>query len=75
MACKGIHAKYADTSSNSNHYIRNIKRCTTCGIKIKWDGIRCPCCGYRLRTKPHKAVSKRVYLEMKKKEAEDGVQG
>ncbi|NWG37858.1 MAG: hypothetical protein HXY31_09650, partial [Nitrososphaera sp.] len=28
------------------------KRCQICEIFIKWDGLWCPCCGYRLRTKP-----------------------
>lgn len=28
------------------------KRCQICEIFIKWDGLWCLCCGYRLRTKP-----------------------
>jgi hypothetical protein len=27
------------------------KRCHICEIFIKWDGLWCLCCGYRLRTK------------------------
>jgi hypothetical protein len=23
-----------------------------CELFIKWNGLFCPCCGYRLRTKP-----------------------
>ena len=28
------------------------KRCQICETFLKWDGIWCPCCGYRLRTRP-----------------------
>jgi hypothetical protein len=27
------------------------KRCQICEIFLKWDGLWCPCCRYRLRTK------------------------
>jgi len=33
-------------------YASGQKRCQICEIFIKWDGLWCPCCGYRLRTKP-----------------------
>ena len=33
-------------------YLNGYKRCSICEIFIKWDGLWCPCCGYRLRTKP-----------------------
>ncbi|HZC20317.1 MAG TPA: hypothetical protein VE223_01595, partial [Nitrososphaeraceae archaeon] len=33
-------------------YVSGQKRCQICEIFIKWDGLWCPCCGYRLRTKP-----------------------
>ena len=28
------------------------KRCQICETFLKWDGLYCPCCGYRLRTGP-----------------------
>jgi predicted amidophosphoribosyltransferase len=28
------------------------KRCQVCELFIKWDGLFCPCCGYKLRTRP-----------------------
>jgi hypothetical protein len=33
-------------------YAGGQKRCQICEIFIKWDDLWCPCCGYRLRTKP-----------------------
>jgi len=24
------------------------KRCQVCEMFVKWDGLWCPCCGYRL---------------------------
>ena len=49
MTCKGICVLY---KAVSNHYANGHKRCQQCGIFIKWDGLRCPCCGYKLRTRP-----------------------
>ncbi|MFL6402302.1 MAG: hypothetical protein ACJ71M_02325, partial [Nitrososphaeraceae archaeon] len=31
-------------------YRTGHKRCKACDIFLKWDGLRCPCCGYKLRT-------------------------
>ena len=28
------------------------KRCQVCDVFIQWEGIWCPCCGYKLRSKP-----------------------
>ena len=39
MTCKGI-------------CIRHKAQKPVCEIFLKWDGLWCPCCGYRLRTKP-----------------------
>jgi hypothetical protein len=33
-------------------YANGQKRCQICEIFLKWEGLWCPCCGYRLRTKP-----------------------
>jgi len=33
-------------------YSTGQKRCQICETFLKWDGIWCPCCGYRLRTRP-----------------------
>ena len=53
MACKGIHDKYKRTRKvGTSNYIDGKKRCNHCEVFIEWDGIMCPCCGYKLRTKP-----------------------
>jgi hypothetical protein len=36
----------------SGRYSTGQKRCQVCEIFLKWDGLWCPCCGYRLRTRP-----------------------
>ncbi|MDQ3851427.1 MAG: hypothetical protein M3299_01175 [Thermoproteota archaeon] len=30
-----------------------------CELFIKWDGLWCPCCGCRLRTKPKNTADRR----------------
>jgi hypothetical protein len=38
--------------STGMRYLIGQKRCQVCQIFINWQGFFCPCCGYRLRTKP-----------------------
>jgi len=53
MVCKDICLKYKAKGVFLNgRYIDGQKRCNSCDIFIHWDGIWCPCCGFRLRTKP-----------------------
>ena len=53
MTCKGICIRHkAQKPVGSGRYASGQKRCQICEIFIKWDGLWCPCCGYRLRTKP-----------------------
>jgi DNA-directed RNA polymerase subunit RPC12/RpoP len=35
-----------------SRYLVGQKRCQTCSVYIEWEGVWCPCCSYRLRTKP-----------------------
>jgi hypothetical protein len=51
MTCKGICVHY---KAASNHYANGQKRCLVCDLFIKWNGLFCPCCGYRLRIRPRK---------------------
>jgi hypothetical protein len=39
-------------AEGGGRYSSGQRRCQICEIFIKWDGLWCPCCGYRLRTKP-----------------------
>ena len=53
MTCKGICIRHkAQKPVGSGRYATGQKRCQICELFIKWDGLWCPCCGYRLRTKP-----------------------
>jgi len=36
----------------TGRYSTGQKRCQVCEIFLTWDGLWCPCCGYRLRTRP-----------------------
>jgi predicted amidophosphoribosyltransferase len=55
MTCKGIcirHKALRSHHHNGNRYSTGQKRCQVCQIFLKWDGLWCPCCGYRLRMRP-----------------------
>jgi hypothetical protein len=53
MTCKGRCLIYkAQKPIGAGRYAIGQKRCQVCEIFLKWDGLWCPCCGYRLRTKP-----------------------
>jgi hypothetical protein len=55
MLCKGICKKFrAKKNGTASRYGNGQKRCQICDIFIKWDDSFCPCCKYRLRTKPRK---------------------
>jgi hypothetical protein len=49
MSCKGISIRH---KAASNDYANGQKRCQICNLFIKWNGLSCPCCGYRLRNGP-----------------------
>ena len=69
MSCKGICIRYKAPRPPSHiggRYGIGQKRCQVCGLFIEWKDLRCPCCHYRLRTKPHNPVSKkRILVAMK----------
>lgn len=72
MTCKGIcirHKAIRPIESNGNRYSTGQKRCQVCEIFIKWDDLWCPCCGYRLRTKPRN-LKYEAKLRTRKKIAE-----
>jgi len=53
MTCKGICIRYkAQKPVGTGRYASGQRRCQICEIFINWEGLWCPCCGYRLRTKP-----------------------
>jgi hypothetical protein len=53
MTCKGICIRHkVQKPVSSGRYASGQKRCQICELFIKWDGLWCPCCGYRSRTRP-----------------------
>jgi len=65
MACKGDCIKY-NANRVSARYKGGQKRCTSCEIFLKYDGLLCPCCGIRLRTGPRAR-----HLKKKLRESEE----
>src|SRR5215470_9523717 len=55
MVCKGIcirHKALKPRNPVIGLYSTGQKRCQICETFLKWDGLTCPCCGYKLRTGP-----------------------
>ena len=68
MTCKGICILHkAQKPVGTGRYSTGQKRCQICELFLKWDGLWCPCCGYRLRTKPRNLKYK-VKLRAKKED-------
>jgi predicted amidophosphoribosyltransferase len=61
MPCKGICIRY----KSSGRYATGNKRCNQCNLFIKWNGLLCPCCGYKLRTRPRHSKFKEKLREQK----------
>jgi hypothetical protein len=56
MSCKGIcirHKASKPSAAVLGRYTMGQKRCSTCDIFVKWEGVQCVCCGHMLRTRPH----------------------
>ncbi len=62
MTCKGTCIRH----KASGRYGAGNKRCHQCTLFIKWDGILCPCCGYKLRTRPRVSKYKEKLREQKR---------
>jgi hypothetical protein len=53
MVCKGICMRHkAQKPVGMGRYAAGQRRCQICQMFIRWEGLWCPCCGYRLRSKP-----------------------
>src|SRR5215216_7771140 len=67
MVCKNICIRHrAQKPVGSGRYVIGQKRCQICEMFIQWDGLWCPCCGYRLRTKPRNIKYKQKLQAEKK---------
>ena len=64
MTSKGICQRHkALIPRNGGRYLIGQKRCQVCQVFINWNGDFCPCCGYRLRTKPRNRIFKLKFRE------------
>jgi uncharacterized paraquat-inducible protein A len=62
LTCKGIcerHKALKPSHRLGGRYSAGQKRCQTCALFIKWDGLWCPCCSSRLRANPRNTVDRR----------------
>jgi hypothetical protein len=74
MVCKGICIRHkAVKPSGEGRYNTGQKRCQICEIYLNWDGFWCPCCGYRMRTRPRNAKYKAILRQSKKDKESQGV--
>ena len=67
MTCKGICVQYkANTRPHTgSRYNDGQKYCRQCQEFVIWDGIRCPCCCYKLRSRPNNTHNKKLWREGK----------
>ena len=74
MICRMICLCYKpERRVGSSRYSGGQKHCRHCDLFIKWEGLWCPCCGYRLRTKPRHSKYKaklRIIIKQQKEEKE-----
>ena len=65
MVCKGICLRHkAIRPKTGQRYLIGQKRCQVCQLFINWQSIFCPCCGYRLRSRPR---NRKFKLTLRKK--------
>ena len=64
MPCYGICIRHKACS----RYADGHKRCNNRNLFIKWEGLWCPCCGYRLRIGP-RLFKHKAKLRIKNKKA------
>ena len=62
MTCKGTCIDH----KGSGRYATGNKRCQICDLFMEWDGVFCPCCGSRLRTRPRNIEDKTRLRKQKK---------
>ena len=67
--CNGVCIQHkAYKLEEGGRYANGQKRCQCCDIYINWDGIWCPCCNYRLRSKPRNKKYRDKYCSRIKKQ-------
>ena len=63
-SCGGTCKSKHDTWSMTGHPpAAPHKTCRQCRVRIKWDGLYCPCCGNKLSTRIRGGKSRKKRLE------------
>lgn len=66
--CKDMCDQYRRRDVRSiveSRYASGEKRCSICCVFILWDGLHCPCCGTRLRSRPAASKANRVLRRLR----------
>ncbi|WP_420545275.1 hypothetical protein [Nitrosopumilus sp.] len=65
MGCNGICHRYKVTKGRNTDswYRQGAKRCTFCDVYMGWEGLWCPCCRHRLRSRPKASQYRQKYQE------------
>lgn len=65
MTCKGVECirHKAKKPVGTGRYEAGQVRCQTCAIFMNYNGLICPCCNTRLRTKPRNLKFKTQLME------------
>jgi hypothetical protein len=66
MTCKGICYRHRAQQRSGGRYANGQKRCQVCQIYMKWDGLRCPCCKSKLRSKSRNSPFRKRFAIVKK---------
>jgi hypothetical protein len=73
MTCKGICLRHrAPKPIQTGRYASGQKRCQSCEIFIEWDCLWCPCCGFRLRTRPRNSTYKERFAIRTRQQQQTG---
>ncbi len=56
-------------------YVDGQKRCQVCEVFLRWENLWCPCCGYRLRTRPRNVKYKSKLIAIRKTSESFLIQG
>ena len=65
MVCKGVEGQRhkAKKPTNGGRYEVGQSRCQICEVYLYYNGVSCPCCGFRLRKNPRKLKYKEQLRE------------
>jgi hypothetical protein len=75
MTCKGICIRHQAVRPLDGYRDSNgQKRCRVCDLFIKWDGVKCPCCGMTLSTRLHSRSKKMPDMTHRSKVNESSMQ-